>query len=94
MPDQTQPLNSLKFDNRFFNELPGDPDPDNYCRQVAEACYSAVQPTPAIKPVQVSYSREVAAMLGMDQAACESDQFLQVFSGSQLLPGMQPYAQC
>jgi hypothetical protein len=43
-------LNTLTFDNRFVRELPGDPEPANFRRQVTRACYSRVLPTPAAAP--------------------------------------------
>ena len=38
-------LNELTFDNRFVNDLPGDPLSTNQRRQVMGACYSRVSPT-------------------------------------------------
>ncbi len=42
----------------------------------------------------VSYSKEVAALLDLDKASCESEQFTRIFTGNELLDDMQPYAQC
>ena len=86
--------NGLVFDNRFTRELPADPEADNYRRQVSEACYSVAQPTKVANPQLAAYSIEVAELLGLSKAFCESDEFAQVFSGNQLLPGMEPYAMC
>ncbi len=87
-------LTNLQFDNRFFNELPADPETTNARRQVSGACYSKVAPTPVSAPKQVAYSKEVAALIGLDSQSCESELFSQIFAGNQLLEGMQPYAQC
>ncbi|MFK7765657.1 MAG: YdiU family protein [Mariniblastus sp.] len=87
-------LDQLKFDNRFVNELPGDPDLTNSRRQVAEACYSRALPTKVIAPKVVAYSREVAELIGLDPAEGTSDQFASVFGGNQLLDGMDPFAMC
>jgi uncharacterized protein YdiU (UPF0061 family) len=87
-------LKDLQFDNRFFNELPADPVTTNSRRQVSGACYSKVAPTPARAPQQVAYSKEVAALIGLDPHNCESGLFSHIFAGNQLLEGMQPYAQC
>jgi len=96
MPSQSNalPLDSLNFDNRFVRELPGDPEPDNYRRQVYEACYSRVQPTKAANPRLLAYSREMAEQLDLSTEVCESDDFCQVFAGSRLAQGMEPYATC
>lgn len=90
----TQNLASLKFDNRFVRELPGDPKTENSRRQVISSCYSYVNPTPVKAPQLVAYSREVAESLGLSEQNCQSELFTQVFSGNTLLEGMQPHAQC
>ncbi len=87
-------LTTLQFDNSFTRELPGDPTQENYCRQVEGACYSRVAPTPVRSPTLVAASMEVAAELGLSEADLASDAFLELFSGNQQLPGMDPYAMC
>ncbi len=84
----------LTFDNRFTRELPADPIADNYVRQVQAACYSRVQPTPVAQPRLVAYSREVAELLGLSSALCETPEFAEVFVGNHLLPAMDPHAAC
>lgn len=85
-------LESLRFDNRFTRELPADPESGNFRRQVSQACYSVVAPTPVARPELVAYSPEVAALLDLEPAACESRTFVEVFAGNRLLDGMLPYA--
>jgi len=87
-------LSQLNFDNRLTTQLPADPIEDNFRRQVAGACYSRVKPTPVRDPQLVACAREVAELLDLDEAQCRSDLFTQVFSGNQLLPGMDPHANC
>lgn len=87
-------LEALKFDNRFTRELPADPETENYRRQVRDACYSRVKPTPVVDPKLVAYSKEVAAFLDLTEETCESDLFTQVFSGNHILDGMDPFAMC
>jgi serine/tyrosine/threonine adenylyltransferase len=87
-------LATLQFDNRFTDRLPPDPDPTNQRRQVPGACYSRVKPTPVKAPQLVAVSREVADLLDLSMETCQSDEFVQVFSGNRLLPGMQPFAMC
>lgn len=97
-PMNAQPKNgtlaSLAFDNRFTRELPADPETINRRRQVTGACYSRVHPTRVAAPRQVAYSQEAAELLGLSVQACQSREFVQVFSGNDLLPGMDPYATC
>ena len=90
----SSPLAALNFDNRFVRELPADPDAGNRLRQVHRACYSRVRPTPVAAPQLVAYSAEVAALLDLTPADCESEEFAQVFSGNRVLPDMDPYACC
>lgn len=87
-------LASLSFDNRFTRELPADPETVNRRRQVTGACYSRVQPVRVAGPRLLAYSKEAAALLGLSAEACQSREFVQVFSGNDLLPGMDPYATC
>ena len=84
----------LQFDNRFLEELPGDPEPDNFVREVRGACYSRVQPTPVRSPTMVAFSPETANLLGIEATDCTSETFLQVLAGNKLLPGMDPFAMC
>jgi serine/tyrosine/threonine adenylyltransferase len=90
----TPTLNTLAFDNRFTDALPADPTPENRRRQVYEACYSRVTPTPVAAPKVMAVSREVAASLGLSEADCMSEDFAQVFGGNALVKGMDPYAMC
>ena len=87
-------LDRLHFDNRFTAELPGDPERGNHRRQVQGACYARVTPTPVSAPRLVAYSLEAAALLDLTAEDCGSTDFLQVFAGNRLLPGMDPYATC
>ncbi len=87
-------LDTLNFDNRFTRELPADPQPDNFRRQVHGACYSRVSPTPVVAPRLIAYAREVAELLDMSVVACESPEFVQVFSGNRILSSMDPFAMC
>ena len=87
-------LAALKFDNAFSRQLPADPDCSNGVRQVRRACYSRVQPTAVAAPQLVAYAADVAELLDLEPAACESEEFIQVFAGNRLLPGMEPYACC
>lgn len=87
-------LTELHFDNQLVAQLPADLETENYARQVTGACYSWVQPRKVAAPRTVCYAEEVAQLLDLDKASCESDLFAQVFTGNTLLAGMQPYAAC
>ncbi|MET0411072.1 MAG: protein adenylyltransferase SelO family protein, partial [Polyangiaceae bacterium] len=92
-------LSDLRFDDSFQRELPADPEQSSQRRPVLGACFSRVRPTAVSAPRLLAYSHEVAALLGL--AACdlapgsvESERFVQVFSGNEILPGMDPFAAC
>ena len=87
-------LESLHFTNRFTRELPGDPEPENRRRQVRQACWSGVSPTPVAAPRLVSYAREVAALLDLEVTPDNEQTYAEVFGGNRLLPGMEPFAMC
>ena len=87
-------LSTLRFDNSFTRKLPADPQAANYQRQVHGACYSRVVPRSVALPRLIAYAREVAELLDVKPPTCESSEFLQVFSGNELLHGMDPFAMC
>lgn len=87
-------MDGLSFDNRFVQELPGDPLDTPGVRQVFGACWSSVLPTPVAAPRALAVSREVADLLGLSASALDSPEFAQVFGGNALLEGMRPYAAC
>ena len=84
-------MKTLRFDNAFVRELPGDPETGPERRQVG-ALYSRVAPTPVAAPRVIAYSREMADALGFGAAEIAAPEFAQVFGGNALLPGMEPYA--
>jgi serine/tyrosine/threonine adenylyltransferase len=93
---QTSPpaFPSLRFDNSFVRELPGEAETLRAVRGVRGACFSPIAPVPVSAPRIVAWSSEVARSLDLSEAACASDTFLQVFAGNALLAGMEPYAAC
>lgn len=82
----------FNFDNAFLRNLPGDVESGSRVRQVEGAAWSKVSPTPIATPRLIACSREVAAMLDLDEADIASPEFAQVFGGNALTAGMQPYA--
>src|SRR5918992_2884243 len=85
-------LNSLRFDNAFVRDLPGDLESGWWPRQVLGAAYSRVDPTPVAAPRLIAYSREMASTLGLDDKDLTSPEFAQVFGGNALVEGMEPFA--
>jgi uncharacterized protein YdiU (UPF0061 family) len=91
-PPRRPILRNLKFDNAFVRELPGDAVSGSQRRQVHGALYTRVDPEPVVAPRVIAWSREVAALLGLDAADVGSPEFAQVFGGNVLIDGMEPYA--
>ena len=87
-------LDGLVFDNRFTRELPGDSSMDRSCRQVYQACYSRVHPTPVQAPQLVAFSPEAAALIDLSENTLSGSSFTELFSGNRLLPAMDPHATC
>ncbi len=93
-PSMPGTLEHLRFDNRFLNELPGDPEACNLPRQVHAAAHSRVTPSAVSAPRLLACASEVAAWIGLDPAECARPEFAEVFGGNALLPGMEPWAAC
>lgn len=93
---------TLNFDNRFARELPADAVTTSQRRQVMDACYSRVTPTPVSAPTLVAFAPEVAELIGLPRDAFVTqhegapgpDALLAAFAGNTLLDGMDPYACC
>ncbi|HEB54262.1 MAG TPA: YdiU family protein [bacterium] len=79
------------FHRRFLSELPGDPDSAPVSREVRNALWSRVQPTPVAKPELLAFSRPLARQLGLEEWLAGGDA-ARVLGGNALLPGMDPYA--
>ena len=60
----------MKFDNRFVRGLPGDPETGNGSRQVSNACYTHVEPTPVKAPRLLARADPVGEMLGIARPKC------------------------
>ena len=82
----------LQFDNRWLQELPGDPLTANHTRQVHGAMWSKVRPTPVASPSMAAYSPEMAQLLGLDVIAMHDAALLNALAGNEVLPGSEPYA--
>jgi serine/tyrosine/threonine adenylyltransferase len=87
-------IEAMPFDNRFSAQLPADAETQNHRRQVTEAAFSRVVPTPVAAPKTLAWSPEVAAQLGLDPVLCESPAFAEVFGGNRVPNGADPFAMC
>ncbi|MEZ5244605.1 MAG: YdiU family protein [Acidimicrobiales bacterium] len=88
-------LDQLEFDNSFTAELAADPSTENRPRQVSEAAFSRVTPVRTESPHLLAASVETLDMLGIDRdeaTGTNAARFAAVFTGNELLPGMDPHA--
>ncbi len=87
-------LADLQFQNRYVEQLPGDPETRNYIRQVRSSCYSVVHPTGTSDPKLVAYSKEMSLLLGLSEDDWELEDFVRLFSGNLCPDQLMPYAMC
>jgi len=80
-------LASLAWLNRFLSETPGDPVTGGSPRQVQNACWSRVSPTPSPNPTLRLWSDEMAETLGLEKGDTE------ILAGGKTVTGMDAYAQ-
>ena len=88
-------MKKLKFDNQTLRSLPVDNSPDMKSqRNVPDACFSRVMPTPVINPQMVAFSPSAMSLLGLSSADMETEEAVQYFSGNKVMEGSQPAAHC
>src|SRR5688572_14559351 len=86
LPDLTE----LEFEASFVRDLPADPVLVNMPRQVANACYTRVDPTPVAAPRLLGWSHALGEYLGIDRPADHA--VVEILAGNRVLAGMKPYA--
>jgi len=87
-------MKNLKIKNRFTAELPADPDPTNEIRQVRNTLFSYVNPTQPANPELIHASEEVAELVGIAKEEIQNEEFVNVFSGKEILSETRPFAMC
>lgn len=85
-------LCDARFDNRFVRELPGDPETSNVPRQVRNASYTLVNPTPVRAPRLLAWADAAGELLGISRPTSPVGPAVEVLGGNRVLPSMQPYA--
>ena len=80
-------LESLTWLNRFVSETPGDSEIGGRSRQVPNACWSRVVPSPSPNAQMRMWSSEMAERLGVEYGGAET------LGGGKPVAGMDPYAQ-
>ena len=90
--DLFDPQLASRFDNSFVRRLPGDPLQNDVPRQVRNACYSQVRPTPVAAPRLLAWADAVGDLLGIARPEAATGFAVDLLGGNRVLPGMQPYA--
>ncbi|MCA9544577.1 MAG: YdiU family protein, partial [Myxococcales bacterium] len=85
------PLSELTWDHSYRRDLPADPEPRNYVRQVTGAAWSAVSPTRVRAPRLLAWAPQVAELLGIAPGH-DPQALAQVLAGNTLAEGMAPFA--
>ena len=84
----------LNIKDKFNKELPADPIRENTRRQVSEACFSYVLPKQTAKPELLHVSPEMLENIGLSEVDAKREDFLNAFTGNQILQNTKPYAMC
>ncbi len=84
----------LNIQDTFSEELPGDPIMENSRRQVKESFYSYVTPKKTADPELIHVSDAMLDEIGLSESDKNSDAFLKVFTGNEVLSNSKPYAMC
>jgi serine/tyrosine/threonine adenylyltransferase len=87
-----RPLDDLPFENTLADALPADPVLHNVPRQVRNAAYSRVDPTPVREPRLLGWSDDLGDLLGIARPESATGIEAKVLAGNTVLPGMRPYA--
>ena len=86
-------FSQAQYSHHFAAHLPGEAGAPRQSRQVTEACWSDVSPTPVAAPQLLAWSEDLAATLGVTLSGDERT-VAEVLAGNRLLPGMKPVAAC
>jgi len=88
--------NDLSWDNQALRSLPIDPIGENYVRKnVPNASFSRVLPTPIKNPKIVALSPSALELLGLDvEKALQFRYFVDYLCGNKVFPGSEPAAHC
>ena len=82
----------LNLNDTFNQQLPADPNVSNTRRQVFDAAFSFVSPRVPSNPKLIHVADEVAQLIGISEAETQSNDFLNLVSGSAVYPDSKPYA--
>ncbi len=90
-PENPVSLENFLLKQLFTDALPGEQSPSNYPHEVPDTLWSPVQPVPAVDPVLIAWSTEMADLLGIDIEQ-NPRKSAQIFTGTKTPQGSIPYA--
>ncbi|WP_179021907.1 protein adenylyltransferase SelO [Winogradskyella forsetii] len=82
----------LNLSDTFNKELPSDSNTTNTRRQVSKATHSYVTPKVPSNPKLIHASKAMVEAIGLADDAIDSQDFLDIFSGTIVYPKTKPYA--
>ncbi|MCM5662208.1 protein adenylyltransferase SelO [Galbibacter mesophilus] len=82
----------LNINNTFSEELTADPILENSRRQVKNAFFSYVTPKKTSSPEIIHVSEEMLQEIGLQHGDENSERFLKIFTGNEVLENTAPYA--
>ncbi len=84
----------LNIQDTFNKELTADTNRNNVPRQVEKAHFSYTTPTIPTAPKLLHVSEEMLENIGLEIADADSEAFLKMVSGAEVLEKTEPYAMC
>src|SRR5258706_16471435 len=84
-------LAQAAFDDSFVRQLPADAVALNRPRQVSNAAYTRVEPTPVAAPRLLAWSDRLGEYLGLARPE-PTGPVAEALAGNRVFTGMQPYA--
>ncbi len=84
----------LNIKDKFNQELPADPKTSKTRRQVYESCFSYVTPSVPSAAKLIHVSEEMALAIGLTKDDLQSEAFINIFSGTEVLENTAPYSMC
>jgi uncharacterized protein YdiU (UPF0061 family) len=82
-------LSAVRFGGTFVRELTPDPVALNRVRQVPNASYTRVAPTPVAAPKLLAWSDALGEQLGLARPSAAA---VEALAGNRVFPGMEPFA--
>jgi len=83
---------SIQFLHKFATNLPSDPIEENFTRQVNNAAFSFVKPKIPSHPKLLHLAKEVQDLIGFSDNFVQSESFLNLVSGSEIIGNAKPFA--